>query len=121
PGEVACGWGLAHVWVRRVEHYAAQVRRGDHATLPAAMAEILLGRALGRALAHEIGHFLLDTREHSTHGLMRAEFTPLDLLEEATRPLYRLDPPAQAGAGAVSGGGAAPARGPPLFGVRGWA
>src|SRR5262249_59808629 len=107
PGEVACGWGLAHVWVRRVEHYAAQVRRGDHATLPAAMAEILLGRALGRALAHEIGHFLLDTREHSTHGLMRAEFTPLDLLEEATRPLYRLAPAPATGSGAgVAQGGA---------------
>jgi hypothetical protein len=31
-----------------------------------------MGRVLGRALAHEIGHYLLGTREHSRSGLMRA-------------------------------------------------
>src|SRR5262245_55256856 len=34
--------------------------------------EILLGRALGRALAHECGHYLLKSRGHTTQGLMRA-------------------------------------------------
>jgi hypothetical protein len=34
--------------------------------------DLILGRALGRALAHEIGHFLLRTQRHSTTGLMRA-------------------------------------------------
>ncbi|HKB11332.1 MAG TPA: hypothetical protein VKD69_11775 [Vicinamibacterales bacterium] len=91
-----CGWGLAHVWVRHVERHAALARR-DGAGLPAAMAETFLGRALGRALAHEIGHYLLGTREHSAHGLMRPRFTPQDLLEEATRPLYRLDATAREG------------------------
>jgi hypothetical protein len=33
--------------------------------------EILIGRALGRALAHEVGHYLLRSKVHTTHGLMR--------------------------------------------------
>ena len=37
--------------------------------------EILLGRALGRALAHEFGHYLLRPKAHGTGGLMRAAWT----------------------------------------------
>jgi hypothetical protein len=33
-----------------------------------------LGLVLGRVLAHEIGHYLLGTAEHSRRGLMRASF-----------------------------------------------
>lgn len=33
--------------------------------------EILIGRVLGRALAHEVGHYLLRSKLHTTHGLMR--------------------------------------------------
>lgn len=33
--------------------------------------EMLLGRALGRALAHELGHYLLPSKNHSPAGLMR--------------------------------------------------
>jgi hypothetical protein len=42
--------------------------------------EIVVGRTLGRALAHEIGHYLLRTREHSPRGLMRARQSMLDLM-----------------------------------------
>ena len=38
---------------------------------PTAFRELILGRVLGRALAHEIGHFLLRSRHHSADGLMR--------------------------------------------------
>jgi len=34
--------------------------------------EILIGRALGRALAHEMGHYLLRSKVHTPRGLMRA-------------------------------------------------
>jgi hypothetical protein len=34
--------------------------------------ETYLGRAMGRSLAHEIGHFLLASRNHARKGLMRA-------------------------------------------------
>ncbi|MGE3471445.1 MAG: hypothetical protein AB7O28_13925 [Vicinamibacterales bacterium] len=34
--------------------------------------ETYLGRALGRALSHELGHYCLGSRVHAPHGLMRA-------------------------------------------------
>jgi len=34
--------------------------------------EMLIARALGRALSHELGHYLLKSRVHTTRGLMRA-------------------------------------------------
>jgi len=39
---------------------------------PVAQRDEVEARALGRALAHEIGHYLLRTREHARSGLMRA-------------------------------------------------
>ena len=33
--------------------------------------EVLIGRALGRALAHELGHYLLQSKAHTSSGLMR--------------------------------------------------
>jgi len=38
-----------------------------------------LGRALGRVLAHEIGHILLAAPSHNTRGLMRATYAADDL------------------------------------------
>jgi len=38
-----------------------------------------MGRALGRVLAHEIGHVLLAVRNHDQVGLMRAVFSPVEL------------------------------------------
>ncbi len=46
------------------------------------MVRRLLPRALGRALAHELGHYLLGRREHSASGVMRAAFRPEDLADE---------------------------------------
>jgi hypothetical protein len=42
--------------------------------------EVVLGRVLGRALAHEVGHFLLRSRNHSAIGLMRANPSVRDLI-----------------------------------------
>jgi len=49
---------------------------------PAAMHDRLFGRVLGRALAHEIGHFLLRRQGHSPKGLMRAQQQVPDLMRE---------------------------------------
>jgi len=46
--------------------------RNEH-DWPAPLRDLLVGRVMGRALAHEIGHFLLRTTHHSTAGLMRAQ------------------------------------------------
>lgn len=50
-----------------------------------------VGRAMGRVLAHEIGHVLLATRDHQPGGLMRAAFIAADLLTP-DRHSYRLSP-----------------------------
>ena len=47
---------------------------------PVDLREVVMGRVLGRALAHEIGHFLLRSRNHSTVGLMRAKPSVPDLI-----------------------------------------
>jgi hypothetical protein len=46
---------------------------------PAGPQDRVLARVLGRALAHEIGHFLLRSKNHSRGGLMRAEQIGSDL------------------------------------------
>ena len=48
--------------------------------LPAVTGEQVLGRALGRVLAHEIGHWLFG-REHTPDGLMRASIARRDLVD----------------------------------------
>jgi len=42
--------------------------------------DLVVGRAFGRALAHEIGHYLLRWRHHDARGLMRACHSALDLV-----------------------------------------
>ncbi len=56
----------------------AHARLGDRpvASWPGAIGARLLPRVLGRGLAHEIGHFVLRSREHTASGLMAAGFTP---------------------------------------------
>ena len=60
---------------------------------PGAIAQFVTGRdlarALGRVLAHEIGHVLLGAPYHDDAGLMRAAFLP-DELAEPDRALFRL-------------------------------
>jgi hypothetical protein len=51
---------------------------------PKAMRDTILGRMLGRALAHELGHYLLRSCRHSAKGLMRSNI-PLPELIGADR------------------------------------
>jgi hypothetical protein len=47
--------------------------------MPLAERETLLGRAMGRALAHEVGHYLLASKAHTREGLMKARRTSAEL------------------------------------------
>jgi hypothetical protein len=47
--------------------------------MPIAQRETLLARAMGRALAHEVGHYLLASQEHTPRGLMKAVLTAVEL------------------------------------------
>jgi hypothetical protein len=44
---------------------------------------VAIGTLLGRAIAHEIGHLLLGTAQHSATGLMRALWSDLELQRNA--------------------------------------
>lgn len=56
---------------------------GEVSGMPLLMRETLLGRAMGRALAHEIGHYLLASKTHSAQGLMMAVHTAAELFGQA--------------------------------------
>ncbi|MGH9145006.1 MAG: hypothetical protein ACRD2I_28035 [Vicinamibacterales bacterium] len=47
---------------------------------PTAFREMIVGRVLGRGVAHEIGHYLLRSRQHAEVGLMRAPHLTNDLV-----------------------------------------
>jgi hypothetical protein len=49
------------------------------ATWPSGIIDHFVPRVLGRALAHEIGHYLLGTPTHARTGLMAASFRPDDV------------------------------------------
>jgi len=42
---------------------------------------------LGHVMAHEIGHLLQGTTQHSESGIMKARWTGQDFTEKAWRPL----------------------------------
>jgi hypothetical protein len=50
-------------------------------TLPSGSSMVFLARALGRAIAHEIGHYALRSTAHQTAGLMRQRLTVADIMD----------------------------------------
>lgn len=71
--------------VAAVEATVARTRWGGRPfdPWPPAWRDTFVGRALGRVLAHEIGHYLLASRVHTAEGLMRASFDGDELLRPA--------------------------------------
>jgi hypothetical protein len=59
--------------------------------LPGRLRDGILGRMVGRVVAHEVGHWLLRWKGHSPSGLMRARQTPGELADPARR-LFSLLP-----------------------------
>lgn len=55
-----------------------------------------LARIVGRALAHEVGHYLLASSKHADRGLMRAVIYPKDLVSAGTSFLTLRDADVQA-------------------------
>lgn len=58
--------------------------------VPRTVQRTFLIRAMGRAIAHELGHYLLASRDHAPHGLMRGQLTADDIMLPR-RSGYRLD------------------------------
>jgi hypothetical protein len=64
---------------------------GRIGTMTVVEREGMLARAMGRALAHEIGHYLLGSKVHTAKGLMQARLTAAQLFAHTWRNL-RLAP-----------------------------
>lgn len=60
---------------------------------PSRLRQRRLGLVLGRAMAHEIGHYLLNTASHARRGLMRARIDARDLADLRAGGFF-LDAPA---------------------------
>jgi hypothetical protein len=59
------------------------------------MHQYKLGVVLGRAVAHEIGHYLLESSWHARYGLMRATIDAREFADLRTGS-FRLDRESQA-------------------------
>ena len=70
----------------------AAEKGGPFATLPTAARHDAAVRLMGRAAAHELGHYLLGSAEHASRGLMRRAFTADEGLARGPGP-YGLDGP----------------------------
>jgi hypothetical protein len=57
----------------------------DRITRLATSARTELATVLGRTLAHEIGHLILGSNEHSRTGIMREHWTAVDLVNTTAR------------------------------------
>lgn len=92
PGEASAETALA--WMLFVEGNARQViflRTGRVRALvdafgrsarPDGLNDYLAARLAGRSLAHELGHVLLNSRDHERSGLMRPRYRADDLLRD---------------------------------------
>lgn len=59
--------------------------------LPRRVHDDFVARALGRTIAHEIGHYLLRSTAHAHRGLMRPQFTAAELMDRRLAA-YELEP-----------------------------
>jgi hypothetical protein len=69
---------------------AALLKASRWSGLPKNVQRMFLERALARAIAHELGHYLLASRQHTAQGLMRGQLTPDDIMQPR-RSSVRLD------------------------------
>jgi hypothetical protein len=70
---------LAVVSIDRVQELVNSSHTSS--TMPPSLQATRIGIILGRAAAHEIGHYLLNSRSHVDKGLMRASFEVHELLD----------------------------------------
>ena len=69
------------VFLTDIERFIAVAHLGiPQAFWPSTMRQEMLGRALGRVIAHEIGHYLLRSPLHAASGLMRPTQFASDLV-----------------------------------------
>jgi len=94
---------------RRIVDLTSRFRLLDSASVQ----ERGLGVVLGRAIAHEVGHFLLRTKTHADSGLMRAFIDAREFADPGTKG-FRLDKAALAHMAALAASGGLASDHPPV-------
>ena len=95
--EAALGWVLfvegnaRQLVYLRVSRARTMLYALSPGTRPGGMTDMLVAKLLGRTLAHELGHLLLNSRNHDTTGLMRSRYQAQDVLRDPPAA-YTLDP-----------------------------
>ena len=94
------GWNVASTRVvdtRVTPHVYASVDAAERVLASAnpsfstrSLGSLMLVRVLSRAIAHELAHYLLDTRAHTVRGLLRARFTADEFVSPVQEP-FRLE------------------------------
>lgn len=69
------------LYVATAADLVSAATHNDPSHWPVAYHHAILSRVLGRALAHEIGHYVLNAQTHSALGLMRAVQPVTELME----------------------------------------
>jgi hypothetical protein len=69
---------------------ASRIVEGRVESMPVLQRETYLARAMGRALAHELGHYLLASATHTERGLMQAQRSAAELFA-ARRARFEID------------------------------
>lgn len=72
----------SHTITVSVTAVTALMERSRWRNLPPIAHTTFLVRALIRSVAHEIGHFLLGSRDHTARGLMRGRLTADDIMDQ---------------------------------------
>ena len=75
------GAAVAVASIARAEGVVRAAGTGPTLVAPDSVVQHRVGVVLGRAVAHEIGHYLLDSGAHAPHGLMRASFQPREFTD----------------------------------------
>jgi hypothetical protein len=89
PGEPAREIHVSYTNTARLLE-ASAVAVGPVESMPPLQRETYLSRALGRALAHELGHYLLASAGHTRRGLMQTDRSATELFSP-TRTRYEID------------------------------
>ena len=75
------GAAVAMASIARAEVVVRAAGSGSTLVSPDSIVQHRVGVVLGRAVAHEIGHYLLESSAHAPHGLMRASFQPREFTD----------------------------------------
>ena len=75
------GVAVALISISRAREIVNSARSSTGGLTPDSLLHHRVGVVLGRAIAHEIGHYLLESGAHTSRGLMRATLHPREFID----------------------------------------